>query len=440
MNYVPHSDVERQAMLESLGVKSIEELFEVVPQQLRFPQLNLPKALSELEATRLMTRLSAKNQNLVEHPCFLGAGAYNHYIPSVVAHMAGRSEFFTAYTPYQPEVSQGTLQAIYEYQTMMGELFGMDVSNASMYDGASALAEAAIMAVNATKRTKIILPRSVHPDSRAVVKTYTEPQGIEVVEFDTLDEALNALDEQTAALLVQQPDFFGQIHELQALADATHAKKALFVVSAYPTALGLLKPPGDCGADIAVGEGQPLGMRPSFGGPYVGIFTCRSQYVRNLPGRIVGQTLDKKGKRAYVLTLQTREQHIRREKATSNICTNAGLVALIVTIYLSTMGKQGLRQVAEQSYHKAHYAAEQIAKLDGYELVFDGPFFNEFVIRCTSSRSIEQVGAACEAAGILGGYPLGKAYPQYADSLLFCCTETNTREEIDALVEVLGKV
>lgn len=439
MNYVPHSDTERQEMLESLGVKSIEELFEVVPQHVRFPELKLPKALSELEATRLMSKLGGQNQNLNDHPCFLGAGAYRHYVPSVVGHMAGRSEFFTAYTPYQPEVSQGTLQVIYEFQTMMGEIFAMDVSNASMYDGASALAEAAIMAENVTGRRKIIMPRSIHPDSRAVVKTYTEPQGIEIVEFDTIEEAVNALDDKTAALLVQQPDFFGQVHELQALADAAHAKKALFVVSAYPMALGLLKPPGECGADIAVGEGQPFGMRPTFGGPYVGIFTCRTEYVRHLPGRIVGQTLDKEGKRGYVLTLQTREQHIRREKATSNICTNEGLIALIVTIYLSAMGKQGLRQVAEQCYHKAHYAADQISKLDGYELAFSGPYFNEFVIRCTGQRSVAKVEAAFREAGIIGGYPLSKVYPEYADSLLFCCTETNTREEIDALVELLGK-
>lgn len=437
MNYVAHSEAERQEMLESIGLKSTEELFEVVPRHLRFPELKLPKALSELEATRLMTQIAGQNQNLVEHPCFLGAGAYHHYVPSVVGHMAGRSEFYTAYTPYQPEVSQGTLQVIYEFQTLMGELFGMDVSNASMYDGASALGEAAIMAVNVTGKRRIVMPRSVHPDSRAVVKTYTEPQGIEIVEFDTVEEAVQALDDKTAALLVQQPDFFGQIQELQALADAAHAWKALFVVSAYPTALGLFKAPGECGADIAVGEGQPLGMRPSFGGPYVGIFTCRMEYVRHLPGRIVGQTLDKEGKRGYVLTLQTREQHIRRERATSNICTNEGLIALIVTIYLSAMGKQGLRQVAEQSYQKAHYAAGQISKLDGYELAFSGPFFNEFVVRCTSNRSVEKAEAAFAKSGIIGGYPLGKAYPQYADCLLFCCTEMNTREEIDQLVEVL---
>lgn len=426
-------------MLDSLGVKTIEELFEVVPRHVRFPELKLPKALSELEATRLMGQLSAQNWNLTEHPCFLGAGSYYHYVPSVVGHMAGRSEFYTAYTPYQPEVSQGTLQVIYEFQTMMGELFNMDVSNASMYDGASALGEAAIMAVNVTGRRKVILPRSVHPDSRAVVKTYTEPQGIEIVEFDTIEEAVKAIDDKTAALMVQQPDFFGQIHELQTLSDAAHAQKALFVVSGYPTAFGLINPPGEYGADIAVGEGQPFGMRPSFGGPYVGIFTCRNEYVRHLPGRIVGQTLDKEGKRGFVLTLQTREQHIRREKATSNICTNEGLIALIVTIYLSAMGKEGLRQVAEQCYHKAHYAAEQITKIEGYELAFNGPFFNEFVIRCTGNRSVQKVEAACREAGIIGGYSLGKAYPQYADCLLFCCTEMNTREQIDELTEVLGK-
>ena len=438
MNYVSNSPDERAEMLASLGLGSVEELFEVVPRHVRFPELKLPKALSELEATRLLNGLAAQNQSLGTRACFLGAGAYRHYIPSVVGHMAGRSEFFTAYTPYQPEVSQGTLQATYEFQTMMAELYGMEIANASMYDGASALAEAAIMAVNVTGRRKVVMPRSIHPDSRQLVRTYTEPQGIEIVEVATLDEALAALDDGTAALLVQQPDFFGQIHDLQKLADAAHAHNALFVVSAYPTALALLKTPGECGADIAVGEGQPLGMSLSFGGPYVGIFTCRNQFIRHLPGRIVGQTLDKEGKRGYVLTLRTREQDIRREKATSNICTNEGLIALIVTIYLSAMGKRGLREVAEQSYHKAHYAADQVAKLPGYKLAFDGPFFNEFVVRCPDAATVERIQAVCLNDGIIGGYALGHTYPEYADCLLLCCTETNTREEIDSLVELLA--
>ena len=427
-------------MLESLGLQSVEELFEVVPRHVRFPELKLPKALSELEVTRLMTELSGQNTNVLSHPCFLGAGAYRHYVPSVIAHLAGRSEFFTAYTPYQPEVSQGTLQAIYEFQTMMGELFNMEVANASMYDGASAMAEAAIMAVNVTGRHKIIMPRTVHPDSRAVTRTYTEPQGITIEEYATVEEALEHLDDGTAALLVQQPDFLGQLLDLQKLSDAAHAHKALFVVSAYPTAMGLIKPPGDFGADIVVGEGQPLGMTLSFGGPYVGIFTCRNEYIRQLPGRIVGKALDKNGKQGYVLTLRTREQDIRRERATSNICTNEGLIALIVTIYLSAMGKQGLRQVAEQSYHKAHYAAAEIAKLPGYSLAFDGPFFNEFVVRCRSVDALRAVQAGCRKAGIIGGYSLGEVYDDMTDCLLFCCTEMNTREEIDRLIAVLSEV
>lgn len=437
MNYISHSDAERAEMLDSLGLKSVEELFEVVPRHVRFPELKLPKALSELEVTRLMSEIGGQNTNVLSHPCFLGAGAYRHYVPSVVGHLAGRSEFFTAYTPYQPEVSQGTLQAIYEFQTMMGELYNMDIANASMYDGASALAEAAIMAVNVTGRRKIIMPRTVHPDSRAVTRTYTEPQGVVIEEYTTVEEALEHLDDSTAALLVQQPDFLGQLLDLQKLSDAAHAHKALFVVSAYPTAMGLLKPPGDFGADIVVGEGQPLGMTLSYGGPYVGIFTCRNEFIRQLPGRIVGKALDKEGKQGYVLTLRTREQDIRREKATSNICTNEGLIALIVTIYLSAMGKQGLRQVAEQSYHKAHYAAAEIARLPGYELAFDGPFFNEFVVRC---KSVEKVQTACRAAGIIGGYSLSEVYSDLSDCLLFCCTEMNTHEEIDRLVEVLGQV
>lgn len=440
MNYISHSDAERASMLESLGLHSVEELFEVVPRHVRFPELKLPKALSELEVTRLMADLGGQNTNVLSHPCFLGAGAYRHYIPSVVGHMAGRSEFFTAYTPYQPEVSQGTLQAIYEFQTMMGELYNMEVANASMYDGASALAEAAIMAVNVTERRKIVMPRTVHPDSKAVTRTYTEPQGIVVEEYATVEEALEHLDDDTAALLVQQPDFLGQLLDLQKLSDAAHAHKALFVVSAYPTAMGLIKPPGDFGADIVVGEGQPLGMALSFGGPYVGIFTCRNEYIRQLPGRIVGKALDKEGKQAYVLTLRTREQDIRRERATSNICTNEGLIALIVTIYLSAMGKQGLRQVAEQCYHKAHYAAAEIAKLPGYSLPLDGPFFNEFVVQCQSVEAVQTLQAACRKAGIIGGYSLGEVYDDMADCLLFCCTEMNTREEIDRLVAVLKEV
>ncbi len=427
-------------MLKQLGMKSVEELFEVVPSQVRFPELHLPPALSELEATRLMNSLSAQNENLGQRPCFLGAGAYRHYIPSVVGHLVGRSEFYTAYTPYQPEVSQGTLQAVYEFQSMMGELYNMEVANASMYDGASALAEAAIMAVNVTGRRKIIMPRTIHPDSRAVVRTYTEPQGIIIEEYASLEEAVSALDGQTAALLVQQPDFLGQVLDLQKLSNAAHARQALFVVSAYPTALALLRPPGDYGADIAVGEGQPLGMPLTFGGPYVGIFTCRNEYIRQLPGRIVGETLDKNGKRGYVLTLRTREQDIRRERATSNICTNEGLIALVVTVYLSAMGKQGLRQVAEQSYHKAHYAADQISNLAGYKLALPGPFFNEFVVRCKAGRTVADVQAACHAAGIVGGYDLGQVYDDYADCLLLCCTEMNTREEIDRLVQVLDGV
>jgi glycine dehydrogenase subunit 1 len=384
-----------------------------------------------------MSQLSAQNENLNDYACFLGAGAYRHYVPSVVGHLAGRSEFYTAYTPYQPEVSQGTLQVIYEFQSMMCELYGMDVANASMYDGASALAEAAIMAVNVTGRTKVILPRSIQPDSRALTHTYTAPQGIELVETATLEEALAALDDKTAALLVQQPDFFGQVHDLQQLADAAHAHKALLVVSSYPTALGLIKSPGECGADIAVGEGQPLGMRLSFGGPYVGLFTCRTEYVRNLPGRIVGQTLDKNGKRGFVLTLQAREQHIRREKATSNICTNEGLIALITTIYLSALGKQGLQQVARQCYDKAHYAASEIAKLPGYSLAFSGPFFNEFVVRCSSAAQVEKVQQAALDAKMIAGYALAQDYPELQDCVLFCCTEMNTKAEIDALVQVL---
>ena len=450
MNYIPSSEAERQAMLAAVGVGSLDDLFDVVPQHVRFPELNLPPALSEMEVAQKVGALGERNADLAHHPCFLGAGAYRHYVPSAVGHLVGRSEFYTAYTPYQPEISQGTLQSIYEFQSMVGELLGLDVANASMYDGASAAAEAAIMAINITRRKKIIVPRSLHPDSRAVIRTYLHPQGVEIIEVETAADAADAAiaagtDEEggAACIVVQQPNFFGLLEDVAALGDKIHSVKGLLVVQAYPTALGLLKSPGACGADIAVGEGQSLGSKLSFGGPYVGLFACRTEYVRNLPGRIVGETTDKAGKRGYVLTLQTREQHIRREKATSNICTNTALVALTATIYMSLMGKKGLREVAELSYQKAHYAAAEIAKLDGYTLKHgDAPFFNEFVVDVSRKGGAQAVEDALLAEGIIGGYRLARAYSdeKYADSMLFCCTETNTKAEIDRLMKALERV
>jgi glycine dehydrogenase subunit 1 len=439
LTYTPNTPADRAAMLDTIGVRSIDDLFRDIPTQI--DGLDLPPALSEMEAVRLMRELAAQNA------CFLGAGAYRHYIPSTVAHVIGRSEFYTAYTPYQPEVSQGTLQTIYEYQSLITELTGMDAANASMYEGASAVGEAVIMATAITRRRKSVLATTLHPHYREVARTYAEGPDLRIVEvgpelgasFDgrlPIDRVRAALDEDTAALIVQQPNFLGSIEDLRPLADAAHAVGALLVVAVNPIALGLLESPGAAGADIVVGEGQPLGIPLAYGGPWLGIFAARDQYVRQMPGRIVGMTTDLDGRRGFVLTLQTREQHIRRERATSNICTNVALCALASTVYMSTVGKQGLRQVAELSVQKAHYAAERIKKLPGFQVASTAPFFNEFVVR--SRIPIPRVKEQLGSLNIVAGYALGRDYPELADGLLVCCTENNTREEIDRLVDGLG--
>ncbi len=438
-SYSPHTDRDRRAMMEAVGIASVEELFEVVPQALRYPKLNLPPGLSEAEVMAHLRQVASLNANSLDHPTFLGAGAYFHFIPSVVPYLAGRSEFATAYTPYQAEASQGTLQSIYEFQSLVCDLFEMEVANASLYDGATAVAEAAVMARHATGRTKVVVADSTNPDYRRVLRTYVSGQGIEVVEAPT-ERLTSHLDEATACLVVQQPDFFGRIHRLGPLAKAAHSVGALFVATVYPISLGLLKPPGSYGADIAVGEGQCLGNPLSFGGPYVGLFTCRREHVRFMPGRIAGATVDLEGGRGFVLTLQTREQHIRRERATSNICTNEALNALMVTIYLAVMGKEGMRRVAQLNYHKAHYAASRIAQLRGFALPFGGtPFFNEFVVRMpVDPDTVNQ--RLFDEAGIIGGYNLGHDYPELEGCMLLCVTEMNTRDQIDALVDALAKV
>ncbi|MCC6628158.1 MAG: aminomethyl-transferring glycine dehydrogenase subunit GcvPA [Chloroflexi bacterium] len=443
MSYSPHTEQDRQRMLATVGAASVEELFNVVPEPIRFPTLQLPAALSELEAAQELSALASENLDASRYPIFLGAGAYNHYVPALVNQLVLRGEFYTAYTPYQPEISQGTLQSIYEYQSMVAELMGMEVCNASMYDGGSALAEAAVMAINSTRRGKVVVSPTVHPNYRAVLRTYVAGQSIEIVEpslaagrlTTDLDAVRAALGPDTAAVIVQYPNFLGAIEDLTALAEAAHAAGALLVVAAYPIALGLLKPPGAFDADIVVGEGQSLGNALSFGGPYVGMFTCKQQFIRSMPGRLVGATVDVQGRRGYVLTLQTREQHIRRERATSNICTNQGLNALIACLYLATMGKQGLRDVAELCYHKAHYAAGQIAALPGYRVLDGAPFFNEFVVQCP--RPAAEVNAALLAAGIIGGYALSQEYPGLGHALLLTVTELNSRAEIDRLVAAL---
>ncbi len=443
MSYIPHTEQERQEMLARIGVTRIEELFSAIPEKFRFPRLNLPAPITEMEAMWELGALADVNADVNHHACFLGAGAYNHYIPSLIDHLIRRGEFFTAYTPYQPEVSQGTLQAIFEFQSMMSALTGMDISTASHYDGATAFAEAALMAMAITQRHKVIVMRSVHPHYRAVLRTYTQfnPK-VHLVESDYagIDELL---DEDTACVCVQNPNFFGQLEEFAldesgaAFAERIHAAGALFVVATNPIALGLFKPPSAYGADVVVGEGQPLGIPLSFGGPYLGFFCTRREFMRRIPGRIVGETVDREGRRGYVLTLKTREQDIRREKATSNICTNQGLMALVACIYLSVMGKSGLRQVAYLCHQKAHYAADRISKLSGWRVWNQQPFFHEFVVACPLPvREVNNY--LLDEHDIIGGYDLGQDYPELENHMLLCCTETNTREEIDALVDALA--
>lgn len=441
MPYIPHTNEDRDTMLAAIGARSIEELFAAVPEHVRFPELNLPLALSELGARWELESLAGENLTTSEAPCFLGAGAYNHFVPAVVDAVLSRGEFYTAYTPYQPEISQGTLQAIFEYQTMICALTGMEVSNASHYDGATATAEAVITAINVhrLKRRQVVLSPFVHPEYRAVVRTYTQGMGLDVVGDEGTADPTDLLDQNTACLIVQYPDFLGRIEDLSGLAEAAHAVGALLVVVADPIALGLLKPPGEFGADVVVGEGQGLGAGLNFGGPYLGFFATRMKYVRKMAGRVVGQTVDAEGKRGFVLTLSTREQHIRREKATSNICSNQGLVALAAAVYMTALGKSGMRQAAELCYHKAHYAQQRIAEIDGFSPLDDKPFFKEFVMRCPGPvREINDY--LLEEWGIIGGYDLGRDYPHLQDHMLLCVTEMNPRQEIDALMEALESV
>ena len=404
----------------------------------------MPPALSELELTDRITRTLAQNQGADQRICFLGGGSYDHFIPAVVDNLASRGEFYTAYTPYQPEASQGTLQATFEFQTLMTELTGMEVSNASLYDGGSAVAEAMLMALAVTRRFgQVVVGESVHPEYRQVAATFLEhlePELVTVAASSgqvTADAIAAAVTDQTAAVIVQYPNFFGQLEDIAGIAAAAHAKGALVIVSVDPISLGLLKRPGDYGADIVVAEGQSLGNALSFGGPYLGIMACREEYVRKMPGRIVGETTDRNGKRCFVLTLQTREQHIRREKATSNICTNQGLLALRASIYLSVMGPRGLRQAAELSTRKAHYAAERLAGVRGLSLEFPGPFFKEFVVRSRLGR--RELLAEVGRLGYHGGIDLGRFYPGLANCILIAVTEKRTRAEIDGLADAYQK-
>ncbi len=442
-HYIPNTDDDRAAMLKAIGVSDLDELFADIPDEYRNPKLEIPSPLSELELRREMGEMAGENHHLGRYISFLGAGAYNHFSPSVVRALISRGEFLTAYTPYQPEASQGTLQATYDFQTMVCNLLGMEVADAGMYDGASALAEAALMSCRVTGRGRVAVLDSTSPTYREVISTYVGAQGIQIDVLDpsqVLNESArpegnrrDGLPEDTACLIAQYPNFLGYIEDMAALEREAHAKGVLFVVSADPFAMGMLKPPGEYGADIVTGEGQALGLPVSFGGPYVGLFSSKMEYLRQMPGRIAGETNDSQGRTGYVLTLSTREQHIRRERATSNICTNQALMSLAATIYMAALGRHGLRHVAELCYHKAHYAASAISHLPGYSLHDSGEFFQEFTVRCP--RPASEINAGLLEAGIIGGLDVGDIVE---NGMLLCVTEVNTRGDIDRLVEALA--
>ncbi len=442
MRYIPNSPEERQEMLATIGLENAGELFRSIPADVQLGRpLNVTDPLAEPEVIAAMEEMAARNTAATK-PSFLGAGVYSHYSPTIVDHLIQRSEFFTSYTPYQPEISQGTLQYIFEFQTLICQLTGMEVANASMYDGSTAMAEAYVMAQRVTRRDKIVVATSVHPEYREVARTYTQHGDADIIEvpFDEATGRLtdtSALDDKTAALVVQSPNFFGCIDDLKSLADAAHAVGALFIVVVTEAiSFGLLKSPGSCGADIVVGEGQSFGIPMSFGGPHLGIFATQDKFVRQMPGRLCGVAYDKNGNRGFVLTLSTREQHIRREKATSNICTNQGLIALAATIYMETMGKQGLREVAEQNAQKASYAKQEIARLEGFSIPYSAPTFNEFVVR--GPRAAAEILDSVREKGIIGGLALSKYYGEHDDEFLVCVTETVSRQRIDDLVTALS--
>jgi glycine dehydrogenase subunit 1 len=445
MRYIPHTEEDVRLMLETIGVQSIRELFSDVPDSIYLKgSLPISPALDEHALFRHMAGLAGENADMLQYTCFLGAGIYDHFVPAMVGAMISRGEFLTAYTPYQPEASQGLLQSIFEYQSMICELTGMEVCNASMYDAATALAEAALMACQTTGRSKVVVSHAVHPHYRQVLRTYLWANSRDLVEVPSLagltgmTQLHEALDEQTACVIVQYPNFFGLIEPLEAIVEAAKGTGVMSVVCADPISLGVLKPPGGYHVDIVVGEGQSLGNAMGFGGPLLGLFACKQEHVRRIPGRIVGQTNDADGRRGFVMTLRTREQDIRREKATSNICTNEALCALASTVYMASLGKHGFQQVSATCAQKAHYAAERLCELPGVSLKFpNAPFFKEFVLCLPKAPA--QVRDRLLQEKIMVGPPLGEYYSDLADCLLVCVTETRTREEIDRFVESLGK-
>ncbi len=441
-HYLPLTGDDRQAMLQEIGAASVEDLFKDIPPAVRLKgDLNLPPALSELEALKHLADLAQKNWHFQNAVSFMGAGIYDHFIPTAIKHVTGRSEFYTSYTPYQPEISQGVLQAIFEYQTMICQLTGMDVANASMYDGGTAVAEGAIMGCGATRRSKALVSRSVSPFYRAVLKNYFHSRGLDLEEIPLRDGCTDRdrlaaqLGDDVATVVLQQPNFFGMIENMNGLADLIHDHKAVFLVAADPVSLGLLQTPAEYGADIVVGEGQCLGVPASFGGPVLGIMAAREKFIRQLPGRIAGETVDSEGNRGYVLTLQTREQHIRREKAASNICTNEALVALAASVYLAVMGPQGMREVAEQCMQKTAYAREKVNAINGFSLTFSGINFKEFAVTVPGDPA--ELNRYLLDKNILGGVNISSFYPELENTMLLAFTEKRTKTEIDTLVREL---
>lgn len=437
--YIGLTDADRQTMLSAIGVTDIRGLFSDAPESVRLKRkLNLPKPLSEMEVVKRLKTLAEKNIDADHAVCFLGAGAYDHFIPATVGALLSRQEFYTAYTPYQPEISQGTLQAIFEYQTMICELTGMDVSNASMYDGATALTEAAILAADATNKKEVLVAANIHPESLQVLKTYAKFRDIHVTEVDCpegqidLTDLRGKLNENICGMILQNPNFFGIIEEVDRVAELVHQNNSLLIVSGDPISMALLKSPGELGADIVVGEGQSLGNQLSYGGPYLGFFAAKEKWMRKMPGRIVGQTVDKEGRRGFVLTLQTREQHIRREKATSNICSNQGLNALAATMYLTFLGKEGLKEVAELCLQKSHYTYDKLLSTGKFKAVFEKPFFKEFVV--ISQKPVDDLNQDLQEEGFIGGYPLERNFPDMQNGWLVCVTEKRTKDEINAFV------
>ncbi|MGG1628729.1 aminomethyl-transferring glycine dehydrogenase subunit GcvPA [Rossellomorea sp. NRS-1567] len=440
--YLPMTEQDQREMLDSIGVDSVNDLFEDIPEKVRFKgDYKIKEAKSETELVKELTKMAAKNADLRSHTSFLGAGVYDHYMPIIVDHVLSRSEFYTAYTPYQPEISQGELQAIFEFQTMICELTGMDVANSSMYDGGTALAEAAMLSAGQTRRKKVLVSSTVHPESRDVLRSYAKGQYIEVVEIPhdngvtDVEELKKLMSNEIAAVVVQYPNFFGRVEELKAIEEVAHAEKAMFVVSSNPLALGALTPPGQLGADIVIGDAQPFGIPSAFGGPHCGYFAVNKKLMRKVPGRLVGQTVDEDGIRGFVLTLQAREQHIRRDKATSNICSNQALNALAASVAMTALGKQGVKEMALQNIQKAHYAKEAF-KAKGFSIAFEGPSFNEFVVKV--NRPVKEINQKLLGKEMIGGYDLGLMDDSLSQHMLIAVTELRSKEEIDAFVAELG--